>query len=305
MTVRDFVYLDIERVKSIIAQVEAGYVDTAARSRSQTAGLTGAVEGGLLTILKGTAEAQSLKTTEESETRSLHDYIYNRVEKALVDHGLLREIPNDMLGRSERALHDQLRDTDFILARGMVHLNDYARARELLQHYNELGAFIARASVESAEAPSTKAKRELLKAKLTRMNLDKQYLKGMQLWFDVFYGARLVVKMMALPGQPNARLVGSLLSEYLRDARDAIVFKYTSRPTSEWTMLAQVAAVPPPVDIDAAGDGGDDSAEGIDHALSELFEAVSGLEIMAHAVKYPEVSVTPIALYREHRRSSS
>lgn len=215
MVIRDFVYLDIERLKSIIAQAEYGYAVSASRSQTTTQGVSGGIEGGILSVVKDTAEAQSLRSTEEAETRSLHDYIYNRVEEALVHHGLLRRLPEDL------------------------------RARQALEHFNPLGEFVARASVlPILEGASAKVRKDILRQKISEMSLDKEFLKGMRLWFDIFYQNCLVLKMTPVSLQPAAKLVGNLAPSHLRDDMDSIVFKYTSRPTSEWTLLGQVAAIP-------------------------------------------------------------
>ena len=95
LVVRDFIYLDIDRLKSIIAQLEQGLLSSTVQSTSSSKGTDASVEGGLAGFLKGTIGADFLWQKQLTETRTLHDNIYNRVEEILVKNDLLIQIPGD------------------------------------------------------------------------------------------------------------------------------------------------------------------------------------------------------------------
>ena len=133
ITIRDFVYLDVERLKSILAQVEEGLSESAVRTsgRSQEAG--GTVEGGILGVLKGASEISALWRSEVSETRSLHDYIYNKAEAALLKQKLLTRIPDSRSPYdSSQSSRSALAETTFFLATGRVVMNDFSQIRLIL-----------------------------------------------------------------------------------------------------------------------------------------------------------------------------
>ncbi|MBA3339284.1 MAG: hypothetical protein H0T54_06005, partial [Geodermatophilaceae bacterium] len=122
--------------------------------------------------------------------------------------------------------------------------------------------------------------------------------------FLAFFGGGLSVRH--LPCGPEHRtfaFTGSLANgpEFMADSREVLFAKYGSAP-SKWTLLAQVAAVPPQnVEENATADDGDQNAD-LDRAQLEGLATglLKGLETagLTAAPAWPTVSVTPIALYR-------
>ena len=128
------------------------------------------------------------------------------------------------------------------------------------------------------------------------MGVDETLLKGYQLIFDLFYQDRVVVKMRPYDGVPDFRLVGNLNKEFLRDDISSIIHKYGTAPVSKWKTLAQVASIPPeerPKEAKAT------KGAAIELALQNLFDVYREMELLAQSVVYPEIAVTPIAIYRE------
>jgi len=97
------------------------------------------------------------------------------------------------------------------------------------------------------------------------------------------------------------RLVGNLNPELLRDNIDSITYKYGTSPSTPWTMFGQVAAIPADAGWQPMSLVGGAAIEG---AFHNLFDQMRQIEVMAQSVVYPEVSVTPIALYRESRQTA-
>ena len=90
-------------------------------------------------------------------------------------------------------------------------------------------------------------------------------------------------------------LVGNLNKEYLRDDISSIIYKYSTAPASEWTIFGQVASIPPKKrNMPQITTGSD-----IEIALHDLFNAYRDIEVSAQSVVYPEIAITPIAIYRE------
>lgn len=297
--VRDFIYLDVERLKSIVAQVEQGLTEQEVRTRGKTEEAGGEIAGSILGAVKGSSNVRSLWENQQAETRSLHDFLYNRVEAALLEHDLIISLPQDLdpdvddRDSPGKALHP----TAFVLARGRVSLNDYRHIRKLLENFNEIASFLSRAQSTDADPQVPKKKRsELQREAKERLQIDKQYLKGLQLIIDVFYGDRIVIKMVPLQNDFNFRLVGNLTPSLLRDEIESITYKYGTSPESHWTMLAQIAAIPTKHRLKSIPMLG--GAE-IERSFQELFDATREIERMAQSVVWPEVAVTPIAIYRE------
>ena len=92
-------------------------------------------------------------------------------------------------------------------------------------------------------------------------------------------------------------LVAPLEAEWLRERIESITYKYTTRPRHPWTMLAIVAAVPPPDQVGVPQPDAEWSSSEIEHAMDNLFSALRIIEDVGLSVVYPETAVTPISLY--------
>ena len=83
LSVRDFIYLDVDRLKSIVAQLEGGLLEQTATATGSSKSLEGGAEAGIPGLAKVGGTGQYVWTDQASETRTLHDHIYNYVEGRL------------------------------------------------------------------------------------------------------------------------------------------------------------------------------------------------------------------------------
>lgn len=297
--VRDFVYMDVERLKSIVAQIDEGLAETSTITTGRTQQTGGAVKGGLPGVLMGSTNLSALWENRQAETRSLHDFLYNHVEAALLARDLLLRIPDDVADLEAPGIDAStwLPETGFFLARGRVSINDFAQMRLVLENMNKIVAFIAHATSQREDDGLTvKQRKQIEQLSIKQMQLDDKQLKGFRVFFDTFYKDRIAIKLAPFPLNTDFRLVGNLDRGLLRDDIDSITYKYGTSPVGTWTIFGQVASIPPALGtrpLPVAG-GGE-----IEQALHALFDALREIESVAQSVVYPEVSVTPIAIYRE------
>lgn len=299
LKIRDFIYLDTERLKSIIAQIEQGLVNTSNQLKMDSQEGTASVEGSILGFLKGVGGAKFIWQNQATETKTLHDNIYNKVEDALISSELLIRIPDKFEAEDiiSTEFRNMLSDTSFILARGRININDFTQMRLMLEKFNDLGKFIAQCSVLNLPGDTPKhLKSQLLKKAQDEVTLDKNMLNGFKLIFDTFYKDRVVIKMMPFIENADFRLVGNINKAFLRDDISSITYKYGTAPVSEWTIFAQIAAIPPKDRSNVAQNIG---GAQIEVALQNMFNSFRDIEVMAQSVVYPEIAITPIAVYRE------
>lgn len=90
--VRDFMYLDWERVRSMSAQLLGGFPQDATRESGHETGARGQVEGGLPLTIKGRGEGDYRYFRTQNETRSLHHYVYSLFEERLRERGAVTEV---------------------------------------------------------------------------------------------------------------------------------------------------------------------------------------------------------------------
>ena len=302
MDIRDFVYLDIERLKSIIAQIEGGLVEGFSESEKESGEVSSGLKGKILGLIETSVGGKFLWEKQENETKTLHDHIYNKVEDALKETELLIRIPEniaveDMINEEYRSM---LGDTSFILATGKVKINDYSRIETLLERWGDLTDFVAECNVEGL--PNTaqqdqKARSAALKKAKGDMHFNKKLLDGFARFIDTFHKGKLIIKMVPFDDYTGFRLVGNLDRELLRDDISSIIYKYSTAPVSSWTMFGQIASIP-------SEEGGIETGESmfsnsdIEVAFQRMFDSARDMENMIATVVYPEIAVTPIAIYR-------
>jgi len=299
LKIRDFIYLDTERLKSIIAQIEQGLINGSSQLKSNNKEITAKAGGSLFGLLKAAGGAKYVLQNQTTETKTLHDNIYNKVETALLSNDLLLTIPGNIQMKSiiDSGFDSMVSDTSFILGKGKVNINDFIRMRLMLEKFNDLGKFIAQCGVSSLPITTPKhLKNQALKKAQDKMTLDKSTIDGFKLFFDLFYKDRVVIKMLPFEDYPDFRLVGNLKTDFLRENISSIIYKYGTAPVSEWTIFAQVASIPPKgrSKIENKIGGAD-----IEVALQQMFNAFREVELLAQSVVYPEIAITPIAIYRE------
>jgi hypothetical protein len=295
LTIRDFIYLDIERLKSIIAQVEEGVTTSTSKSKTNTQEGSANLEGGILGFLKAAGGTSFLWENKNTETKSLHDNIYNKVEKALIDNKLLIIIRDYIKEEdiNKEKFRDMLAENLFILTSGKININDFAQMRMILEKYNDIGKFIANCSIKGT--PQYQKSDQFKKIK-SELKIEHWMKEGLELFFDTFYKNRIVVKLIPFNDYPDFRFVGNLNKRFLRDDISSIIYKYGTAPVSEWTIFGQIASIPPKNRSSIKPEIGGSELE---VAIQKMFDSLREVEIIAQSVVYPEISITPIAIYRD------
>ncbi|MEE8194765.1 MAG: hypothetical protein V3T73_04620 [Dehalococcoidales bacterium] len=97
INIRDFLYLDVERTKSIFAQLEKGLVTGRERVEGTAKEISGKGGGGIPALLSLAAKGKFIWENEERETKTLHDYMYEHVESKIRDRNMVTIIDNSTI----------------------------------------------------------------------------------------------------------------------------------------------------------------------------------------------------------------
>lgn len=102
----------------------------------------------------------------------------------------------------------------------------------------------------------------------------------------------------------NARgcgFIGPLTRNHLRENIRDLIYKHGSKPKGDWVMLAEISRIPSPGqteesmdDLGEASDGGPVSGN-----LDAIIRALNAFQDFLGSASYPDVVVSPIAVYRE------
>jgi hypothetical protein len=295
---RDFVYLDWERVRSLAAQLFRGVPQDATAERGSEVAAEGRLEGGVFGLLKGQAGADYRYFRTENETRSFHHYVYSLVEDRLSKDKLITSI--DANFDFKQWTNSFFCDGQFVRVTGMVRLMDFAWISTMLealpkmlrtaQHAESLTLKQMRSTqlITQQEFESKKKEQQKQIKELKALKLDEITGLMQQLYGDV-------VRVKVLPDRhhPDKVLVGSGDLACFHDTAASLSQKYGYEIDANWVTLGQVnvsVISDAPLSI-PIGNEMEDAFEKVALAINEMIRVAS-------APRFPAISFTPISIYR-------
>jgi len=314
LVVRDFLYVDLSRVRSLLGQIALGAPE------SVTEQLQGAWEFSanlnLGVIQTGTNRTSGSGSTE---TRSLSDVHFALFEEAAEALGLLTDVTemtansSDWFGGKVRA---ELEEGQLIRVTGPVRLVDSKFVGESLDRMEKLLDGWADVMLASAEGRSSsnqpgptkrtsggqRADRDRERAKLKKASFGgaaPEMITALRSVMSSLLEDGISVRAMPCGEQhPQCSFSGTLLnrSEYVEPERGAIFARLGMRPTN-WTMVGIVSRFAPPEVTEFGAPEGDFDRTAIETMTIGLMDRIESLGLSA-APAFPGIAVTPIALYR-------
>src|SRR3954469_21114808 len=266
-SLRDFIYLDHARVRSMAAQLD-------------------------VSDPSGAGDAADPVQRER---------LFLRVEPALTGRGDTLRVGPDF--DFEQWKPDTFTDGRFVVATGALRLMDYAWLSLAL---TGLPAVLRKMSkIEMAALRNSDEGRRMSKSALQQRSLENQNAIAkveefkMDELSDVvrqLYGDIVRVKLRPSSEHSAAVLVGSARAEYFYDTPAAMSQKYGIEINAGWTLVGQLnvpnlAAPPAPIPV---GNQMEDAFEQMALLMNNAFR-------LANAPAFPMVSLTPIAIYRSTR----
>jgi len=232
LKIRDFIYLDVERMKSIFAQSYEGITESLTKEKSsrKTISGKGGGSGGIpfFAELKGEIGGEILFENKETETKTLHDNMYNIVEEVLKDQELIYIIEKDddkiKKAWKEGTFSKEISDNSFVLIKGRVMIDDYKNFANIATNFNEL---------------------ETLFGGGQSSGLNPEIMEMILTLIKIFYKNELFVKVLPYHDEPYLRFIGNLNREFLRDSIESITFKYSTNPVSDWYFFGQISSIFP------------------------------------------------------------
>jgi hypothetical protein len=295
---RDFVYLDWERVRSLSAQLFGGVPQDATKGQGRDVGAKGHLEGGIPAIFKGQGGADYRYFRTENETRSFHHYVYSLLEERLLEQGMITMLDEDF--DFDQWTEEYFRDGQFIRAIGLVRLMDYVwvstmvealpRMMRTAHHAENLSLkqmrdaqLITRKEFEAKQKERQNQLNELKTLKMDQMTgLVRQ-----------LYGDAVRVKVLPDRDRPSYVFVGSGSIANFHDSAASLSQKYGYEIDAGWVTFGQVnlsTVSESPVSIPI----GNDMEDSFERAALGINQMVR----VASAAKFPAVSFTPISIYR-------
>jgi hypothetical protein len=309
--VREFLYVDVERVRSLLAQLDRGVIE-AVKERKLISNESG-LDARLLGIGGRTAASRA---SEIEEARSVQDLVFVGFEEVAEEEGVLWDLGEDYKDPgswSSGWVHDNVSEGQVIRITCDMQLLDAVWFRERLARFDSMAEALVMLQGDELfkgkghpkqrdrGAIVEAAKRELLGG------LDPLTLQAMGDFLVAFMGDAIALR--ALPCGPSHLeygFAGALLgrSEYMQEEREHLYSLYGGS-FRNWTAVLQVAAIPreaastelvaPEDVVDAQGLISRARTERMARELLSTMEEIGVVE----GPRRPSISVVPLGVYRE------
>lgn len=300
--IRDFIYLDKDRVNSLYSQVNDGVAEAIVNSYVSSKETGEKINK---PILGQSIEDKVGEYSNVTENKILHDHIYNKLEDILKDNIY---VPINI---NKENYKNELQDKFMIKVRGKVKIHNYNRMKMYLEEFNNIGEIVAYSiysnttdNNDGIENKSGKQKYEdnkKLKELTKSMGLkyDQKMLDGLKKMIELFNddGFELIIK-----GNNDEIIYRVVLdTRYLRLNTDMLRILYTQNPMNEWTIVGQITYIPDYKIINQSSDEQNiEEQPGMREAYKNMIDVTASFEeIFFKSDKNIEITVTPIAIYRE------
>jgi hypothetical protein len=307
--IRDFIYLDIERVRSFVAQTSGGLPSERTHQAQHEVGGEGQVEGRLpfVATAKGSTDYHYLRS--QSETKSLHDHIFEELYHKLKSAEYIVDLSQvDEIVWSESFF----KDSTFVLARGVLKIVDYQSTMATMQGLPSLLETVDKIISPSKQTtpPSSSPNPSKTKgnAKATgssqtstsevqqlKDQMRKLPIKEVASFVNQMYGDVVRVKIFPFRSVLEKVFVGSADRTLFRYSPSALTNVYGSVIDAGWVSILQInkgVHHEPGQLVSKTGNEMEDN-------LEQVADFLSSLATLAQGVKFPAIAVTPIAIYRE------
>lgn len=274
---REFLYLDVPKVESLISQLDEGL------SRDQTSqkGSQSRVSGGGSIAQLLNLSGEHGRTRSLQETKVLHDFAFNRAKKLLHDHGLV-------LSSDQLHVPFNVETLPFIAAEGEIAILDHQMLTTVEKVAKAMG------DVQDSELfPRTDGSNQTRMPDPDVFGLPARALSEM--WGDV-----VLSRLTDL--QHNAFTM-IMRRQFLREDSLAFVMRYGFRPIGRWHALGLITAVPTAAQVDEVSEALANpnlvAADSIMHTMLPVLELATKLMFSMSGVQPPDIAFDPIAVYRE------
>lgn len=307
--VRDFIYLDMDKVSSLYSQISGGIAQSFEIS-SLSSENSKNLRNYDFKVFKHEAGGTGTESQGLKETRASHHEVLNELERELFEQGYTAEIGVDVTEKDieSGSATNTFKNALCVKAEGHIVLEDYDRITRIADNYENITKFI-NCSVKSSlqESPElkevfenldvmredvkkmkngqlkTKKKQELEQAeekleKLVNTKLvravDDWIIDGLRTWVRVFLPDIFNIRLYPFSDLPNFHVMSNVKREFFLDQdTESVHYLFGSKPTIRVTMLGVITSIPEKEDDEfdpmAEFDGEEMEAEGNEHLSVE------------------------------------
>ena len=319
-SIRDYLYLDIDRVRSIYAQASGGLTESFRELQQEIDSYVEEQEDNSESLSKNI-----MLGSGRVATRVLHDYLFTAMEK---------ELGSKIIEVSNKTICNVAPGTLFRIS-GRAEVEDIERMQMIMESYNDMYKYLL-AITQSSEIQeqvwnlqdelqtagsnrkgNRRSKKEvetLLKQfepdaisstilRERRAGISPLISETFKRVYGLFYKDIFEVKI--IPDFDDVSVFRGIINkEFLREDPTIIYAKYGSRPSVNWTMVGQVTTLLEPKLTDTETDNAETAEDEQDKGLRDLLEGVySPIAVLEELLMRSSIRTTwiatPLAIYHE------
>lgn len=283
--IRDFIYLDKDRLNSLYSQVFEGVVQAVVESYSNEMRSN---ENAKSILKNQTIETKVAEASNKVENKILYDHMYNSLEEKLVN-----VIYN--LNSNEITLSD-LADKPLVKVTGKTTIQDYNRLKLYMEKFNEISSIIAYSTYSSLSKSEQKKINLNQYAKSLGLSQDEKILKNIKTLTEFFNQDGYDI-LISPSNSSNFIYRGVINKDYLRINPDLIRTSYGDEPPMNWTMVGQITYIPK---HEVSEDVINETVESIGDSYQNMFKSYREMEkVFFEGKENKKIHIAPLAIYTE------
>ncbi len=310
---KEFLYVDVDRTRSLLAQLQGGIVDAMTSESANT--LEGAASASFFGFGGSGGYAREVRY---QESRSFQEMIFVGFEALADEQSLISDLGDDFREPARwqsGEVHNDLIEGQLVRIQCDVQILDGKLFGQRIERFEKMADGVLNLTPKVTPKHSTPKDRARMSgaAKSALMGgISSEQLTAMSEFVDAFVGEGISLRALPCGLQYlDAGFGGALLGrrEYIQEERETLFSRYGTIASS-WTCVLQVAAIPRRGQGDqedndmpdvipglAAGEGEGFSRAGVESMAVELLSKMEALGIV-EGPRWPTISVTPLAVYR-------
>jgi len=294
---RDFLFLDMERVRSFVAQIFQGVPESASKEAGAHVTIEGGIEGQIPLLLKGKAGTDYRYFRSEDETRSLHHHVYALFEKHLAATGRLHAVDADFA--DGKWSQDALGDGEIVRVSGDVRIIDYRLIVDTVRELPKFVDIINRLMQAAGSAPDrgSKGKQPRQHEKLDFGGFGRKDIDAMAQFIERSFSDTVRVKVRPSEHTPQNTFAAAALRANFQDGLWAIQQTHGLDIGGSWIVVGQVNT--PQGEPSEEGFAPFTTGNELEDQLEQLVFAIDAIRRATSGVKYPCISMNLISIYRE------
>lgn len=284
--IRDFIYLDIERIRSYVSQVYGGLIVERTSTLEHGHTVQGSMTATLPLAFKANADLSKYILKSDAETKSLHDQIFDQFYQALLLTKSLRHITDADSDNWDKTIFN---DGTFLSVKAVITITDYRYVSNFAKGFQETTSMLSRTIAASS---NIQQKKQVIADLKESQKIPTKDIAGI---IDKFYEDVVSIDFFPFREDTEKIFVGSAERDLFRRSLKDLLTCYGPTIDAGWNAVLQVNRGEYPKNKILVGHTG----SAMDIAIKQVISAISGVLQTAQTIDFPAVSVIPIAIFRD------